>query len=365
MRVEQLWLTDFRSYAALAVSLAPGLTCIVGNNGIGKTNVLEALAYVATLESFRGADAASMIGVGADRAFVRAAGGSVHRNSNGEPRDLLVETELVRKGRGRVQVNRKRLTRTADLLDLARVTVFSPDDLELVKGGPAERRELMDSALVAVQPGLDGLRRDYAKILKQRNALLRGAKGRLDADAMLTLEVFNDRLAAVGERLGSARVQLLVDIAPYVSASYEHLAGSAKAVELRYRSDWLAAGLHESLISRRDEEIRRQTSLVGPHRDDMEVWLGGLPARSHASQGEQRSLALALRLGVHLLVADTVGMAPLLLLDDVFSELDAQRSAALFRALPEGQAVLTSAVELPADAEPERVYRAEPGRLVS
>jgi len=357
VQIDQLWLTDFRTYASLDLELAPGLTCIVGSNGIGKTNVLEALGYLATLESFRGADHASMVRIGAPRAYVRGQGVGLHR-------DVLVEIEMQQRGRGRAQVNRQRLARSTDLLEQLRVTVFGPDDLEMVKGSPSARREFLDTSMVAVSPRLDNLRRDLAKVLKQRNALLRQSKGRLSAELELTLDVWNERLAALGETLGSVRTQLIRDAEPYVQESYERLAGASKPVELVYDPEWMQTGLHEALAAVRDDELRRGTSLVGPHRDDLGVVLGGLPSRTHASQGEQRSLALALRLGVHLLVADRIGTPPILLLDDVFSELDTDRSTALFSALPPGQAVLTSAIDLPDGATPDKLYRARPGELV-
>lgn len=358
MHFDQLWLTDFRTYESLELTLPRGLLCVVGRNGIGKTNLLEAVAYAASLESFRGAETSAMVRLGADRGYVRAQGEGLHR-------DMLVEIELTQRSRGRVQLNRQRMQRTSELLTEYRVTIFSPDDLELIKGSPSNRRDFLDDAMVARDPRLAALRSDLAKVLKQRNALLRQVNGPLSAEQSITLEVFDDRLAALGERLGAVRLQLVHDVAPYVEEAYAQLAGRDKSVALRYDPEWMETGLHEALMSRRRDEIRRGTSLVGPHRDDLGVWLGGLPSRSHASQGEQRSLALALRLGVHLLVTDTVGSAPILLLDDVFSELDRFRSTALFSALPPGQALLTSAVELPEGAVPDVVLRAEPGRLVA
>lgn len=357
MHFDRLWLTDFRTYGSLDLELSPSLTCIVGSNGIGKTNVLEALGYAATLDSFRGAESGAMVRLGAQRGYVRAHG-------HGLRRELLVEIELGQSSRGRVQVNRQRLNRTAELLDQIRVTVFSPDDLELIKGSPSNRREFLDSSMVGRDPRLEVLRRDLARVLKQRNALLRQIVSTPKGDEASTLAVFDDQLAALGERMGAVRLQLVRDVEPFVQRAYEQLAGQTKSVELRYDPAWLAVGLHEELERLRRDEIRRGTSLVGPHRDDLGVFLGGLPSRTHASQGEQRSLALALRLGVHLLVADTVGSPPILLLDDVFSELDMHRSAALFSALPPGQTLLTSAVELPEGAVPDLLYRAEPGKLV-
>lgn len=356
MRIDRLWLTDYRTYAGLDLQFPAGLTCVVGSNGIGKTNLLEAIAYAVTLESFRGADSAALIRVGASQAILRAQGQAFGR-------EVLVETEIRPQGRGRVQVNRQRLTRTADLMERWRVSVFSPDDLALVKGSPGGRRDFLDHAMVILAPGYDQVRKDLARVLKQRNALLRNAKGRLDADATITLDVFDERLAALGETVGSARLQLIHDLTPYVQDAYRTLAGEGKAVQLQYDPPWMHEGLAEVLARTRGEDLRRGMSQSGPHRDDVLVVLGDLPSRSHASQGEQRSLALALRLGVHLLATDKLGEAPLLLLDDVFSELDTYRSTALFSALPAGQALLTTAIDLPVGAKPELTLSASPGTL--
>lgn len=356
MRLDRLWLQDFRTYESLDLELPPGLTCVIGSNGIGKTNLLESIAYAVTLESFRGAESAALVRVGTPRAIVRAQG-------EGRGRDVLVELEVRPQGRGRVQLNRKRLTRTADLLERWRVSVFSPDDLALVKGSPGGRREFLDRAIVMLTPGFEAVRRDIARVLKQRNALLRSSGGRLDQDATITLDVFDERLAALGERVGSARLQLLHDASPYVQEAYQTLAGAAKDVTLTYDPAWMEEGLHEALVRTRANDVRRSMTQVGPQRDDVLIGLGGLPARTHASQGEQRSLALSLRLGVHLLVTDHLGEAPILLLDDVFSELDLVRSTALFAALPPGQALLTSAIALPEGAEPELTLSATPGTL--
>lgn len=358
MRIDQLWLTDYRTYASLDLEFPPGLTCVVGSNGIGKTNLLEAIAYAVTLESFRGTESAALIRVGAPRSILRARG-------MGFGREVLVEAEINPRGRGRVQLNRQRLTRTGDLLERWRVSVFSPDDLALVKGSPGGRRDFLDQSMVILAPGFDQVRKDLARVLKQRNALLRNAKGRLDSDGTLTLDVFDERLAALGETVGSARLQLIQDLTPFVQEAYTTLAGPGKQVLLHYNPPWMTEGLADVLARTRSDDLRRGVSQNGPHRDDLVLELGGLPTRSHASQGEQRSLALALRLGVHLLATAKLGEAPLLLLDDVFSELDTYRSTALFSALPPGQALLTTAIDLPEGAKPELTLSASPGTLTA
>ena len=356
MRLRQIWLKDFRSYAELDLVLPDGLTCIVGDNGIGKTNLLEAMGYLVHLKSFRGAENATLVSIGADRGIVRG-------EATSKGRELLIEAEVPRTGRARVQVNRQRLARSADLAAAARISVFAPDDLATIKGSPALRRDFLDDSVVALWPRQDKTRRDLAQTLKQRNALLRRPGGRLDSDALVMLDVWDQRFAAAGEALGAARSSLVQALAPFVDAAYKDLSRRPDTVALSYQPAWFVEGLEAALLRTRPEDVRRGTSLVGPHRDDLSISLNGAPSRTHASQGEQRTLALALRLGVHLLLTDHHGESPLLLLDDVFSELDRHRTAALFAALPEGQAVLTTAAVLPAGADPACVLEAIPGSV--
>jgi DNA replication and repair protein RecF len=354
--IRKLWLTDYRSYPAADVVFADGLTAIVGANGEGKTNLLEAVGYLATLSSFRGAPLDAMVRDGAPSATVRA-------EAEREQRQLLIEAEIVPRGRGRIQVNRQRLTRSRDLLGALRVSVFSPDDLELVKGGPAERRRYLDDALVAVQPRLDALRTELDRVLRQRNALLRQAGGRLTPEVASTLAVWDAKLIESGEQLAAERQSLLELLRPRLDQAYRRLARREAPIEVTYSSTWVAQGMAAALEAAQKDELRRGVSLVGPHRDDIDLRIAGLPARTHASQGEQRSLALALRLAAHELVAAEVGSAPVLLLDDVFSELDPDRSHALLTHLPPGQTLLTTAGGLPPEAVPQAVVHIDGGQV--
>jgi len=354
VRLRHLWLTDFRSYHQIEVEFPAGLTAIVGANGEGKTNLLEGVAYLATLGSFRGAPVEALVRQGQPAATVRA---QVDR----EGRELLIEAELAAKGRNRIQVNRQRLTRSRDLLGALRVSVFSPDDLALVKGGPSERRRYLDDAAVAAAPRLDAVRTEVARILRQRNALLAQAGGRLSDEVALTLEVWSTKLVTAGEELTQARLRLLDELRPELESAYQRLAGRSARITATYRSTWLDQGLASALAAARTDEIRRRVTLVGPHRDDVELTLDGLPARTHASQGEQRTLALALRLAAHQVVTAAAGTPPLLLLDDVFSELDPDRSRALVDSLGSAQTLLTTAGPLPPGAVPERVLRIADG----
>jgi DNA replication and repair protein RecF len=358
MRLDRVWLTDLRSYESAEIELAPGLTALLGDNGQGKTNVLEAIAWLATLSSFRGAPTDALIRQGAGQAIIRAEG-------EREARSILIEAELSRTGRNRVLVNRQPLKRARDLLGVLRVTVFAPDDLDLIKGGPAERRRYLDDALVASHPRYDALRSEVDKVLKQRNALLKGVGGRLDDAAAFSLDVWDAKLVEAGGRLADARANLLDRLRPVLSATYDAVANRPAEIRADYVAEWAATGLEAALAASRKDDVRRGVSTVGPHRDDLDLHLGGLPARTHASQGEQRSLALALRLASHQVITEVTGSAPVLLLDDVFSELDPDRSDALLANLPAGQTLLTSASGLPPKAQPELVLHVRDGRIAS
>lgn len=354
MKLGRLWLHDFRTYSDLELPLADGLTAIVGANGAGKTNLLEAIGLLATLKSFRGAPTESLIRKGADRAVVRAEG-------ERDGRSVLIELELA-KGRTRSQVNRQRLARTRDLLGALRVTVFAPDDLALVKEGPAVRREYLDDLLISLQPSADAICSDFDRVVRQRNALLknvpvRGGRPALDETMSATLDVWDMQFASLGEQLVELRYSVLTDLVPLVSQSYEQLAGRAAEVVANYRTSWGSEALASALDRERSNDLRRRTSTVGPHRDEISLSLNGFASRTEASQGEQRTLALALRLAGHRLVSERIGEPPLLLLDDVFSELDPRRSRALLDSLTSGQTIITSASDLPAGTMPDQLLR--------
>ncbi len=357
MRLAHLWLSDFRNYRSADVEPAAGLTAIVGENGQGKTNLLEAVGYLATLSSFRGAPGEALVRAGCEQAVVRA-------EIESDGRTSLVEAVLGLSGRDRVLVNRQALRRTRDLLGTVRTTVFTPDDLALVKGGPSERRRLLDDTVVACVPRHDLTRSDLERVLRQRGALLKQAAGRLSAEVEATLDVWDVKLAEVGETLGRARERLVARLEPVVAASYDQVARASADVRLIYEAPWREPGLAAALAEARPADVKRGVSTVGPHRDELGLQINGLPARTHASQGEQRSLALALRLAAHVVITEVVGAAPILLLDDIFSELDPHRSVALLGALPPGQALLTTAGLLPPGAVPDRILRVREGAII-
>jgi DNA replication and repair protein RecF len=253
-------------------------------------------------------------------------------------------------------VNRKNVSSRAALASAAPCTVFSPDDLTLISGGPRGRRDLLDDTLSLLDAEGARAADETDRVLRQRAALLRQSGGRATSDVTTTLEVWDQRLADAGKVLVAARERLAGELEALVGGAYGRLAGSARAstVEQRYQRSW-DGDLLDALATSRHDDLRRGLNTVGPHRDDLVIVLDGREARTHASQGEQRCLALALRIGIHELVRAATPVAPTLLLDDVFSELDPARSRALIAELPPGQAILTTAVPLPAGIAVARV----------
>jgi DNA replication and repair protein RecF len=348
--LERIELIDFRIFDAAAFTPeAEGTTVITGPNGTGKTSVLEALVYLGTQRSFRGAPREAMVRTGADRAIIRAA-------LRAEEIPTLVEAEIVLGGRSRTQVNRKVARGRKDLAVATPCTIFSPEDLALVSGGPSIRREMLDDALGLVDAEGARAADDVERILRQRAALLRQAGGRVSADVASTLDVWDQRLADAGKILVIARERLVASLDQFVGPAYGRLAGvpNGNLIEQHYARSWTGE-LLSALTAHRADDLRRGVNTVGPHRDDLVVTLEGREARTHASQGEQRCLALALRIGIHQLVVSKTGLVPTLLLDDVFSELDPGRSRALVAEIPPGQSILTTAAPLPAGIDVAKI----------
>ncbi len=361
----RLALTDFRCYTDVDLVLPTGVTVVSGANGEGKTSLLEALAWAATTRSFRGVPDAALVRTSAESAYLRV----TVREPN---REQVMEAEIRAAGRNRVRLNRHPLARARDLLGLVRATVFAPDDLQLVKGGPANRRDYLDDLLVAVAPRYDAVRAEFDRVLKHRNALLRG--GLRGPDAESTLVVFDEQLVRAGGELVRGRLRLTERLLSALRDAYHALAGPADDIDAGYEAEWAEGSvtpatddvedlLRAALRSRHAAEVERGVTLVGPHRDEWRLRLAGLDARTHASQGEQRTLALGLRLAGHRVVADVTETEPVLLLDDVFSELDPARAEALVAELPAGQTLITTASAVPGSVRPERHLRVHGGRV--
>jgi DNA replication and repair protein RecF len=355
--VEHLELRDFRCFEALDLTLSPGTTVLVGPNGAGKTSLLEAVGWAARAGSFRGVPDLAVVRRGSEQAILRA------EVVEGERRQLL-EAEIRASGRNRVLLNKHAIARNRDLYGLLRVTMFAPDDLQLVKGGPSERRAYLDELLAMLAPRYDAARADFDRVLKQRNALLKS--GVRDEDDDATLAVFDEQLVHASAEIVRGRLRLLARLEPAVTRTYEEVSERDAPVVGAYQAEWAEAPLAEAdagdveehlrraLAARRRQELDRGITLVGPHRDEWKLTLQELDARTQASQGEQRTLALALRLAGHELVGELTGVVPVLLLDDVFSELDAPRSGALIRRLAGGQTLVTTAGAVPAGVDAQR-----------
>jgi DNA replication and repair protein RecF len=370
MHLERLELIDFRNHPAVATDLSPGPSVLVGPNGVGKTNVLEAVGYLATLASHRPGQESSLVRVGADAAIVRA-------STVREGRTVLIDLE-IRPGAGlRGRVNRAPVPRARDILGMVRATLFAPEDLAMVRGDPEERRRFLDALAVQRLPRYLAIRQEYERILRQRNTLLRSAGGRLPSGAGLaTLDVWDEKLANAGAELWAERVRVVEAIRPLVERAYQDLASQPDPVEMIYVSSVLgtealdpdapafAKAARERLLMDRVREVERGITLSGPHRDDLALTLRGLPARTHTSHGEAWSLALAFRLAAHQLLANE-GEEPILLLDDVFAELDQRRRERLVElAMTVEQSIITASVakELP-DQLKAAMFHVEPGSI--
>ena len=377
MRVDHLVVEDFRNYRSARADFAPGVNLVIGRNAQGKTNLLEAVHCLAGMGSPRSADAA-LVRDGTERALLHAQVTRSGGSSDEPERSLSVDIE-IRPGRGtRALINKTPVSGGRALGALTTSVFFGPDELSLVKGSPDGRRRFLDDLVVKLRPARDGLRREWERVLKQRNALLRTAP-RSRATALSTLDVWDDSLSRVGGSLAAARLEVLGALLPYALKRYESIAGSGR-LDLAYVSSWidrevteralrdpsavdeaeLAEMLKRGIDQIRSRELERGMSLIGPQRDDVSVLLQAeasmLDARTYASQGDQRTSALALKLGEHDLLSERLDDQPLLLLDDVFSELDPARRAWLGDAVRSMGQILVSSAE-PGATEATRAER--------
>lgn len=393
MFVRHLRLQDFRSWKSFDLSLEPGVTVFLGANGQGKTNILEAVQYLSTLSSHRVSSDQPLIRSGAASAFVAA-------TAINEGRELTVDITLNSGRANRARIRQAPVRRTREALGVVRSVMFAPEDLSLVRGDPGDRRRYLDELMTVRHPRLAGVRADYEKVLRQRSALLksagpsmrRGERSSEGASALATLEVWDRQLAAHGSELIAARMELTAELAPHISAAYASIAPESQPARIGYRSSLgddlpeelrdmgvltpltasaadgsetgeshaghsaagrraesdrvdvhrLEKAMHTALANVRDREVARGVCLVGPHRDDLELWLGEHPVKGYASHGESWSYALALRLAALALLRDD-GTDPILMLDDVFAELDRRRRSALAAVAANTEQVLVTA----------------------
>ena len=369
MHVRHLALTDFGSWARVEIDLEPGRTVFVGSNGYGKTNLIEALWYSATLGSHRVASDAPLIRAGADRAVVS----TIVVN---EGRELAVDLDITSGRANKARLNRSPVRSAREILGVLRAVLFAPEDLSLVRGDPSERRRYLDELATTRRPRIAAVRADYEKVVRQRTALLKtaaAARYRGDRGALETLDVWDGYLAAHGAQLVAARVELVNELAPEVEKAYQLLAPTSRPATIRYRSgvdvveteaaagngdvEVFEAALLDALSRRREAELERGVCLVGPHRDDLELRLGEQVAKGFASHGESWSVALALRLAAYELLR-AEGGDPVLLLDDVFAELDSARRQALAQVAASAEQVLVTAAvdeDIPADWDVRRI----------
>jgi DNA replication and repair protein RecF len=367
--VRHLGLRDFRSWAHADLELQPGRTVFIGSNGFGKTNLLEALWYSSTLGSHRVGTDAPLIRAGTDRAVVS----TIVVN---EGRECAVDLEIAAGRANKARLNRSPVRSTREVIGVLRAVLFAPEDLSLVRGDPSDRRRYLDDLATVRRPAVAAVRFDYEKVLRQRTALLKSlsrARYRGDRSALDTLDVWDSRLAEHGAQLMAARIDLVNQLAPEVEKAYQLLAPGSRVASISYRSslgaeaaadiagghrEFLEAALLAALSARRDAELERGMCLVGPHRDDLELWLGDQPAKGFASHGESWSFALSLRLAAYELLRAEES-EPVLLLDDVFAELDTARRRALATVAESAEQVLVTAAvleDIPVDWEARQVY---------
>lgn len=355
MWLKSLQLANFRNYLQLNLDLSFGQVLLYGQNGEGKTNLVEAISYLSTLESHRVTGYQSLIQQGQTTAQLS---GKVNQNS----RELLIGVELNKEASNRYFLNGSARKKTSEVLGLVRTVSFSPEDLDLIRRDPSDRRKFLDSSLVQLKPRLSGVKADYERVLKQRNALLKSARGVKNPE-LSTLEIWDDQLVALGTELAAERLELVTALSPLLQTFYTALSDSKDEVSLRVVSavgsdeneKWTdierdpkiySQLFYERLESLRKKELERGITLAGPHRDELLIDKAGLLAKTHASQGEAWSLALGLKLALGDVSRKTSNIGdPILLLDDVFAVLDKGRRERLVEFVTDYEQVIITAAD--------------------
>lgn len=359
MRITKLALKDFRSYQNLELNLSPGVNTFIGDNGSGKTNIAESLIYLSFLSSHRVANNQPLISLGANQAIIRA---EVERDD----RSLQIDLEININKANRAKINQNPTRSQRDILGAVQIVYFSPEDLDLVRGDPGNRRDFMDRLLITRSPRLAGVIADYERVVKQRNTLLK------TRSSSVALQPWNEQLIKIGANLTAERIALIEALNPFVTENYRNL-NEIKPTKISYKSntEGLSSNTKENikvLTARLEEvqyqEIERGTTLIGPHRDDLNLQIGDFPAKGYASHGESWSMAISLRIGSFNLLKNE-GADPILILDDVFAELDTSRRLQLVTATKFAeQTIITAAVEsdLPTDLNSTTFY-VTPGQV--
>ncbi len=381
MQVAGLQLRDFRSYCAAEIRLEPGICVFLGSNGFGKTNLIEAVGYTANLASHRVANDTPLIRQGAQSAIIRTE--VLHVTNSEPPQSTLVELELAPGRANRARINRAPASKPKDVLGILRTVIFAPEDLALVKGDPAERRKFMDDLLVARAPRFSAVRQDYERVLRQRSTLLKSARQDRSGTHLASLAVWDEHLARTGAALLMGRLRLVAQLAEPLCLAYRQVSGGQGDIAVHYKSnlgpdlisdiaqdpDWGRAQLQQRIaaaaVEHRQAELDRGICLVGPHRDDLQLSIGAFPAKGYASHGESWSLALGLKLASYEILRTEVGGDPVLILDDVFAELDQGRRGRLAQLVATAEQVMVTAAvsdDVPGQLGGAR-YRVEPGRV--
>jgi len=358
MFLSQLWLTNFRNYETAHLVFNEGTTLITGDNGNGKTNLLEAIAWFSKGKSFRGVPNEALIQENEEKAILRA-------EITLDTRKTTLEAELNNFGRNQFQINGKRVNKKKELQEKIRTTIFGPEDLALIKGSPSKRRNYLDELLLDLHTKNQLIKNNFEKCLKQRNTLLKQAKGRLTTEIETTLNIWDEKFSESGQLLALERINLLEQLKPEIENILKKFTNNQDNVSFKYEQLWEQEKLYETLQTERETDIRRGTTTSGPHKDEIEIKINNLLSKNHSSQGEQRSLALGLRLAGHEIVKKISGSEPIVLLDDVFSELDDTRCQTLIDLLPKKQAVLTTTGELPNGVKADYKYHVVEGIIQS